>query len=50
MAFLSKLAKVYLFDKTKPLFVICDLDPIFKLTNEFSLKLCLEPVDGFYLT
>ena len=48
--FLSKLAKVYLFDKTKPLFVICDLDPILKLTNEFSLKLCLEPVDGFYLT
>ena len=47
--FFSKLAKVYLFDKTKPLFGFGDLDPIFRVTGEFSLKICLEPVNGFLL-
>ena len=33
MEFVSKLSKVYLFDKTKPLFGFDDLDPIFKVTR-----------------
>ena len=51
MDFFSNLAKVYLFDKTKPLFELCELDPvpIFRVTGEISLKICLEPVDGFHL-
>ena len=38
--FFSKLAKVhvYLSDKTKPWFGFGGLDPIFKVTREFSLK------------
>ena len=47
--FFSKLAKVYLFDKTKPLFGLRGLDPIFKVTGEFSLKICLDQVDAFHL-
>ena len=27
-----------------------NLDPFFKVTGEFSLKICLEPVDGCHLT
>ena len=50
MEFVFKLAKVYLFDKTKPLFGVDELDPIFKVTGDFSLKICPEPVDGFHLT
>ena len=49
MDIFPKLAKVYLFDKTKPLFGFCDLDPIFKVTCEFSLKAYIEPVAGFRL-
>ena len=45
----SKLAKVYLLDKTKTWFGFGDLDPVFKVTGEFSLKIFLEPVDGFHL-
>ena len=37
--FFSKLAKVYLLDKTKPWFGFGGLDPIFKVTGEFSLKI-----------
>ena len=50
MNFFSRLAKVYLFDKTKPLFGCVDPDPIFRVTGKFSQEICLEPVDGFYLT
>ena len=46
----SKLAKVYLLDKIKPWFGFGDLDPIFKVTGVFSLKMWLEPVNGFHLT
>ena len=46
MDFFSKLAKVYLLDKTKPWF---EFDyPFFKVTGELSLKY-LEPGDGFHL-
>ena len=44
--FFSKLAKVYLLDKTKPWFRFGD--PFFKVTVELSLKY-LEPVDGVNL-
>ena len=36
--------------KTKIRFGFGALDPIFKITEEFSLKVSLEPVDGFQLT
>ena len=49
MDFFLQTSKVYLCDKTKPLFGIGDLDPIFRVTSEFSLAICLEPVDGFHL-
>ena len=42
-------SKLYLFDKTKPLFGHGDLAPIFKVTSKFSIKICLEYMDGFYL-
>ena len=42
--------KVYLLDKIKPWFGFGDLDPIFKVTGVFSLKMWLEPVNGFHLT
>ena len=38
----SKLPKVYLFDKTKPLFGFGNLDPIFRVTGKFSLKYVLN--------
>ena len=41
---------VYLLDKTKPWFVFGDLNPVFKITGEFSQRIRLESVDGFYLT
>ena len=46
----SKLAtNIYLLDKTS---LVCfdNLYPFFKVKGEFSLKICLEPVDGFHLT
>ena len=42
-------SKLYLFDKTKPLFGHGDLAPIFKVTSKFSIKTCLEYMDGFHL-
>ena len=36
MEFFSKLAKVYLLDKTKLWFGFGDLDPFFKVTGEVS--------------
>ena len=50
MEFLCKLAQVCLFNKTKPLFGFGDLDPIFQTTGEYSLKILIEPMDGFHLT
>ena len=45
----SELANIhiYLLDKTKLWVGFGDLDPIFKVTGEFSGKICL---DGFHLT
>ena len=34
-----KLAMVYIFDKTKPLFGLNDTEPVFNVTGEFSLKI-----------
>ena len=42
MEYISKLAKVYLFDKTKPLLNFGDLNPIFRVTDKLSLKYVLN--------
>ena len=36
-------------DKTGPWLGFGDLDPIFRVTGEFSLNICLQPVDVFHL-
>ena len=38
------------FRQDKFLYGFGDLQPIFKVKGEFSLKICLEPVNGFHLT
>ena len=44
-----KLAKIYLFDKTKPLAGFVDLDPFFRVTGKFSLKYVLNQWMDFTL-
>ena len=46
--FFPNLQRYYLleFRQDKDLYGFGDLEPIFKVKGEFSLKICLEPVNG----
>ena len=46
---ISKLANIYLLGKTKTWLNFGNLEPNFKVTGEFCLNICLEPVHGFHL-